>query len=185
MKRALKFFLVSILLSSCATFGTKTLYKTTDSFSLQKIGFCNLDNDSIVNKIYPNTSKIFAKTVINSFNEYGFDNLIQLQSKISYENPDLSKISELCKENNLDGFLISRLRFIHVTYSVYFIPVGQNYDTEVEMKLFDNNGKLLLTTKHNTYKGNSYMMPPSPDRTITDGTNGTIKRIVKEMNIDN
>ena len=49
------------------------------------------------------------------------------------------------------------------------------------MKMFDKNGKLLLHTLHNTYRENSYMLPPPPHRAIRDGTKGVLKRIAKEM----
>lgn len=92
-------------------------------------------------------------------------------------------IRKICNENNLDGFVVSKLKFIHVTYSMYFIPIAKNWDTEVEMKLFNSTGNLMLTVLHNTTKGNSYFMPPTADRTIHDGTEGAIKRIIKELSL--
>jgi hypothetical protein len=64
-----------------------------------------------------------------------------------------------------------------------FIPIAKNWDTEVEMKLFDNTGNLMLTVLHNTTKGNSYFTPSTADRTIHDGTEGAIKRLAKELGL--
>lgn len=94
----------------------------------------------------------------------------------------IEQIIEICKVFDLDGIIVTKLKFINVTYSVYFIPIAQNYDTEVEMKLYNNKGELQIATLHNTYKGNSYMFVPSVEKTIHDGTMGAFKRIIKEMN---
>ena len=49
------------------------------------------------------------------------------------------------------------------------------------MKLYYRSGKLLVKTNHNTLYGNSYMLPPTADRTIQDGTKGAFTRIAKEL----
>ena len=81
----------------------------------------------------------------------------------------------------MDILIVSRLKFIHTHYSAYFIPLGQSYDTEVVMKVFNRKGKLLLSVLHNTVKGNSYFKAPTADRTVKDGTAGAIKRIGKDF----
>lgn len=174
----------TILFSSCAAIGTKTLYRTNETFNIEKIGFNNLYGDNLVNEIFPQTEDIFASSVLLTLREYGFIDPQKTEIDISFDHPDQDQIEELCNKHNLDGLLISKLEFIHVTYSFYSAPVAQNYDTEVQMKLFDKNGKLLITTRHNTLKGNSYMMPPSADRTIRDGAKGALKRITKEMGLE-
>lgn len=62
--------------------------------------------------------------------------------------------------------------------------MAENYDTEAELKLFSKNGDLLSHTLHNTYKGNSYMMSPSADITVRDGTIGAINRMAKDMGLE-
>jgi hypothetical protein len=183
IKKGIYFIVISLILSSCAAVGTRTLYKTNEGFQIEKIGFNKLDKDTILSKIFPQTDKIFTLTVFETFNEYGISSSKDFKTDLSFDNPDLTKISEICKEYDLDGLIITKLKFIHVTYTMYFVPIAQNYDTEVEMKLFDQNGKLLIGTKHNTLNGNSYMMPPTADKTIHDGTKGALKRIVKEMGL--
>jgi len=48
---------------------------------------------------------------------------------------------------------------------VYFDLIAENVDAEVQLKLFDQNGDLVLQTLHDTHRGNSYTMPPDADTT--------------------
>ena len=183
MRAAIKLIIFLFILCSCSAIGTKTLYKTTDEVNIKKIGFCRLESEDRLSRIFYNTNEIFDSTVILTFLEYGLEMPSQIQTDISYETPDLIEISNLCNKNDLDGFLVAKLTFIHVEYTMYSEPIIQNFDTEVELKLFDKKGKLLISTLHNTLHGNSYMMPPPPNMTIHDGAKGAIKRLTKEMRL--
>lgn len=174
----------ALFLNSCARIGTQTLYRTPENFYIQKVGFSQFEGDNIINKAFPHAGNIFATTVIQTFNEYGFKKPKNIMSKISFEYPDNKEIIKICNENDLDGILLTKLKFIHSTYDIYSIPTFQNYDTEVEMKLIDKFGILLINTKHNTFTGNSYIMPPTADRTVHDGTKGALKRMIEEMGIN-
>jgi hypothetical protein len=174
---------MSMFFCSCATIGTVTLYKTDQPIVLKKIGFSQLVADSITTVIYPQTSKIWRNTIFELFIKYEIDSIKEMVDFIQFDNPDTSQIIEKCKENNLDGLLISKLNFFRVTYSVYFVPITQNYDTKVNMKLFDKNGNLLLSTVHDTFSGNSYWLPPSAETTVRDGTKGALGRVIKEMGL--
>jgi hypothetical protein len=169
------------MLISCAAVGTKTIYKSNQIGPIRNIGFAKLDNDSILCQIFPKTNEIFNESVTNTLNKYGIYDARELVDKISFEEPDINRIIEICNDYGIDALLLSRLKFIHVTYTLYFAPIAQNFDTEVEMKLFDKNGRLLVSARHNTLKGNSYMMPPPADRTVYDGAEGAFKRIAKEI----
>jgi hypothetical protein len=182
-KQILTLAIFIIFLEGCATLGTKTLYKSEARSEIKNIGFSNLDGNAIVSKIFPQTDSIFKKTFIETFKTYNLTDIIPLNIEFPIAKPNTSEIAQICKENNFDGFVISHLKFIHITYSAYFIPIAKTWDTEVEMKLFDNTGNLMLTVLHNTTKGNSYFMPPTADKTIRDGTQGAIRRIAKELRL--
>jgi hypothetical protein len=175
------FLIITIALTGCATFGTNTLYKSEEKIEIKKLGFAKLDGDSIVSKIFPQTDSIFTNTFVETFKTYNLKDIVPFNSEFSIDKPDINTIVQICKENNLDGFVVSRLKFIHVTYSMSFIPIAKNWDTEVELKLFNKIGNIILTVRHNTTRGNSYFMPPSANRTIHDGTAGAIKRLAKEL----
>lgn len=182
LKTSFYLLIVSLLVCSCAAVGTKTLYKTSDNIQVHKIGYVKLAGDTILESIFPQTDSIFSSSITKTFNEYGV-NPVGIEDYLPFESPGINKIRGICKEYNLDGLIISKIKFIHVTYSIYFIPYAQNYDTEVEMKLYDKNGNMLVKTLHNTLKGNTYKNPPSVNMTIADGAKGALKRIAKEMGL--
>jgi hypothetical protein len=183
MRTILKFIVISTLLSSCAAVGTKTLYKTDEKVDIHSLGYNSLDGDTILSRIYPYTNNIYDSTIIETLNEYGIDNYKSLNENMTYQTPDIEKIKVICSQYKLDALLVSKLKFIYATQTIYFVPVSHNWDTEVEMKLFDKNGRLLYNTKHNTLKGNSYMNPPPVERTVHDGTKGALVRILKNMGL--
>ena len=161
-------FIFTLFFVSCAAVGTKTIYKTATQPTVQKIGYYTLGNIDTLSLIYPETSLVFDSTIKKITNVYSLD--VPLKIKPTTKSlTDKNAISEICKQNNLDALLITDLRFIHTTYTALFIPIVSNYDTEVEMQLYDKEGKLLYATKHNTYKGNSYIKIPTAEKTIHDG----------------
>jgi hypothetical protein len=183
MNKVIVFLLLSctcLLMISCASLGTKTLYVNPVQLKINRIGFSRLNGKMIVDRIFPQTDSIFSATLTQTLGKYSITDVLKVDKEFPISTPNTSEIINICKTNNLDAFMISKLKFIHVTQSVAFIPISQNYDTEVEMKLYDNEGNLLINVTHNTLKGNSYMMPPPAERTIQDGIKGAIKRIAKE-----
>ncbi len=175
--------LLITILVGCAAIGTKTLYKSDSKHEIRRIGFTKLDGDSIVSRIFPQTDSIFRNTYQETLKSYKLSdsNIITLPKEFSITNPNTSLIANICRELNIDGLVISKLKFINVTHTAYFVPYAANYDTEVDMKIFNRNGVLVLSVRHNTQKGNSYLNLPTPDMTIRDGTKGALKRIAKEF----
>lgn len=170
-----------LILSSCASLGTKTIYKKEIKLSLNKIGFTKLEADSLVLNYFPKTDSVFNKTFIESFKSSTVNEITELKNKLTYENTDPKAVKNICAENNLDGLIVSKIKFIHVTYYVSIVPVAKNWDAEIEMKLFDKDGRIILITSHNNTKGNSYILPPSALKSTRDCTKGNIKRIIKEL----
>jgi hypothetical protein len=183
IKSKIIYFVFLLSLSGCVAVGTKTLYKVSEPQAIRSLGFSKLQEGEIIKQVCSEAEEIFQQTVPRSFNDYGISNVTYINEEINYESPDTERIKEICSQRELEAILITKLKFIHVTYSFYMIPIAQNYDTEVETKLIDKHGNLIYNIRHNTYKGNSYMMPPSAERTVKDGVIGTINRIVKEMGL--
>jgi hypothetical protein len=162
-----------VLLSGCAAFGTKTLYKSSEIFNVHKIGYIDLGNTENLIKKYPNTLEIFHQTVVSSFHECGIDSvhlINSLRSPLNYESPDSIMIINACSQAGVDAILISQLSFISVLK-----------DTEAKMKLYDKSGKLIISTSHNTMDGNSYAMPPPAKRLVHDGVAGALKPICNSL----
>ena len=109
-------------------------YKTKERIEVDKIGFVDFTADVVSIEIYPKANEIFRTTVIKSFAEFGIDSVSYFQNKFDYNKPDTNAIKNFCINQSLDGLIISKFKFVRITRS---------YDTEVSMKLFDKNGKLL------------------------------------------
>ena len=174
------FVILAILLPSCSIFvGTQALYQTSNVEEISKWGYVNLENGNTLSEIYPRTQTVFTSTILETFAKHSLEAPREVFANLSFENPNLVQVISICKENNLDGLLLSKLKFLNVTYYIGFIPAMQNIDTEVEMKLFNKDGKIIAITRHNTLNGSDYMMPPTAERTIHDATERALKKIIK------
>jgi len=174
------FAILAILLHSCSVFvGTKTLYKARNIEEISKWGYVNLENDHTLSEIYPRVHAVFTSTILETFAKHSLEAPTEIFANLSFENPNLAKIISICEENNLDGLLLSKLKFLNVTYYINFMPVFENIDTEVEMKLINKYGKVIAITRHNTLKGSDYMLPPTTERTISDATERALKKTIK------
>ncbi|MCL2290369.1 MAG: hypothetical protein FWC34_06660 [Bacteroidetes bacterium] len=185
MKKNLKilFVIIAVLSHSCSVFvGTKTLYTARNIEKINTWGYTNLENDNTLSTIYPRTHAVFTSTIVETFAKHSLEAPTEVSANLSFENPDIVQIISICEENNLDGLLLSKLTFVNVTYYINFVPVFDNIDTEVEMKLFTKEGKVVAITRHNTHKGSDYMMPPTTERTIHDATARALKKIIKIVN---
>lgn len=181
LRQLLLLIISSAPLLGCTTLGTKTLYKNSTIERPQKLGFVELDNDSTISKLFPKVDSIFKESIKEAYLKYNTGEIRTVEKYISTTKPDTSLIAEICRREQLDGLIWTKIKFIHVTYSAYFIPVAKNWDTEVAMFLFNKDGSLLLGVSHNTLHGNSYLMPPSADKTIHDGVAGALKRVAREL----
>ena len=185
MKKKFKILFVSVtlLLNSCSILvGTKTLYSARNIETMNVWGYTNLENENTLSDVYPRTHTVFTSTIIETFAKHSLKAPIEIFAHLSFENPDPVQIISICEENNLDCLLLSKLKFVNVTYYINFFPVFDNIDTEVEMKLFTKEGKVVAITRHNTHKGSDYMMPPTTERTIHDATERALKKIIKIVN---
>jgi hypothetical protein len=180
--------MVCFVFSSCASFGTRTLSRTNNlsSYHFSKLGYSQLASEELINKIRPNTSNIFQLAI----NEFFADKTIRIEKHnlTTFElidKIDTIEIAKICYENSLDGYLCTQLKYKFVDNYYMNIPLGKSEDAYIEIKLFDNKGKLILHTKHNTFMGNSYMMAPKAEQTVRDGTFGALKQILKELKHNN
>lgn len=180
-KQYILLYFIFLLFTGCATIGRQTLYKNSSIGEINKVGFARIEGDTIVAKVYPQTDSIFKATVLGELSKYSTKSVYPINKELSVSQPDTAAIREACRVNNLDGLLLSRIKFINITYTtLYILPVGKNYDTDVEMKLFDKEANLLLDVRYKTLSNNLYLEPPTADKSIRNGTQGAIKRLMKE-----
>lgn len=175
---------VALILVGCAAFGSKTLYKSEEVFQKEpaRVGYCQVAGEDKLNQLFDSTGSFYRQAIEADLTKRQIEPVfVEVKDYSDFHEINPADIAEICETNALDGFVIGKLRFVFISYSVTIIPLGQSQDTEVEMQYFSNNGKLLIHTSHNTYNGNSYPEMPIATKTVRDGATGAIKKIFKEM----
>ena len=175
--------MLACLLMSCAALGTRTTYRSDPPPLIKSMGYVELVRDSQFRHLFPRTNEVFHRSVVNTLNAYGMDDVREIGQQLPFEAPDPEKIAELCRQYEVDALLLSRLEFVH---HKHLLPpsddnysIGESYETKVEMKLFDRHGRLIVAARHNTIMGNLYFKIPEPGRTVRDGAEGAVKRIAR------
>lgn len=176
---------ISIVLcfGSCVALGTKTLYKQEGNLKVKSIGIMSFEGSAMAREVYFNTTQVYFNTMDERALNFGLDPVLHFSEVLPLNDPDSSKIVLICKENQLDGLIASRLEFIDAEYNMFGDLVIIGFDTKVTLLLFDKNGRLLIATKHNSKTGNSYWMPPKPDIAIHDAVEGAFNRMAKEIGL--
>jgi hypothetical protein len=174
-----------LFLAGFGAMGTNTLYRNEAKIAKpSRIGFSQVANEEIMEKIVKGSTRVYDLTTTELLDKHNIASTkVYVDGFEGFDTADSNKIKELCTENNLDGMLLTQLKFLNVQYSSMFIPIGVSEDTEVEMQYYNADGTLLLHTKHNTHMGNSYMTFPAAERTVKDGTAGALGRVLKEMKV--
>lgn len=178
------YFGVALLFAGCAAFGSKTLYKSEQVFRLEpaRVGYCQVANESELNQLFDSTGNFYRQAIEADLTKRQIEPVfVQVKNYSDFNEIDSAYIAYICEKHELDGFILGKLRFVFISYSLTLIPIGQSQDTEIELQYFSNTGKLLIHTSHNTYNGNSYPEMPVATKTVRDGTTGAIKKIFKEM----
>jgi len=174
-----------LFLAGCGAMGTNTLYRNEAKITKPvRIGFSQVANEEIMEKIVKGSTRVYDLTTTELLEKHNIASTkIYFEGFEGFDTAESNRIKELCMEYNLDGMLLTQLKFLNVQYSSMFIPIGVSEDTEVEMQYYNADGTLLLHTKHNTHMGNSYMTFPAAERTVKDGTTGALGRVLKEMKV--
>src|SRR5690606_34703623 len=176
---------LTLFLTGCGAMGTNTLYRNETKIAKPlRIGFSQVANEEIMEKIVKGSTRVYDLTTTELLDKHKIASTkIYVDGFEGFDSADSNSIKELCTQHNLDGMLLTQLKFLNVPYSSMFIPIGVSEDTEVEMQYYNAEGALLLHTKHNTRMGNSYFAFPTAERTVKDGTAGALGRVLKEMKI--
>jgi hypothetical protein len=181
MRKRVNLLLISLLFLSSCSFETAPIHKTYGGFQINKLGYINLENKSILNVTYPNANEIYLSTVTETLNEYILDSPKYFNINISYDKPDLKKIIELCQENDLDGFLMASLKFSYATYSVNYNPVGSSMEAVIELKIIDKEGDINTSVSQSILLSKTGNRLTSEQKIIHDGSKKAIKKITKLM----
>ena len=118
MKQTVYIFALLIFLTSCASIGNKVLYKTTNPIVFKKFGYVNSEYDTVTNSLYSEANYLFTSTVNNFIETNTTAVPSYLQTVIAYDNIDTLKLKNICKDNDFDVILLTKLYFMG-RYFVY------------------------------------------------------------------
>lgn len=183
--------LLLILLGGCSASGKRTYYREHRTGTMIKnIGVVNITADSANTKLCPTIETLSDSVIRNvllekkDFTYKYFDRNTNFANE--KENDSISieqRITEFCRNNNLDGILFVHLKFIDAKYTVALIPVLKECHAESAMLLYGKDGKKLLSTGYNTLQGDSYFSSPGPEIRARDaiqiGLNWTMYETAK------
>jgi hypothetical protein len=175
---------LSVLLSACATFGTETRYRADRDISVDSLGMVALGVPADQQGIYESADSLHRATLGSEVEarQERPSRMVSTPDALSFEDPAQSRVRSMCEEAGVDALLVSRLRFVRTIYRVFYIPVDRNWNARVDMKLYDETGALLVSTTHDTYRGNTYWSKPSPPVVIADAVEGSLTRLLEETN---
>ncbi|HTX88378.1 MAG TPA: hypothetical protein VMC08_05265 [Bacteroidales bacterium] len=143
---------------------------------IRRIGYLEPDSLAKLKKIYPKTAFMQKGTVEYAFNLYAIDTVGLVKGTLGFDQPDAGEIISLCKENNLDALMLTRLNFLYQKLHNY-------YQAEVELKLYDRQGNLISNPKCNTLHGKSYYPNPELFEVERDVLNCAIGKIAKDLKL--
>lgn len=179
MKKVLIFSLTAgIILIGCKSLGS-TLLKLNNSIKLKHV-------DRIVYfdpEVYPDyegikepTSNAFYSAVSDELKKYGKFRILHIDSPIKYDSIDTEMVKELCTNNGAEVAIIPKVKYFKVGLGKYVF----SNQVIVSMKLYNNDGNLVIENSYDTYKGSGRLLG-SAENSVRIGTSHVIKNMISEL----
>lgn len=155
--------------------------------TISNLGIAYSEYDTINAGLYKPYYEVFQNEFLNILTNSGVKNISFTEVVISFESISESEIIEICKNQSLDAFLISKIYFLRNSF-IYksFLNLDEiedpsmitgKADVYMELKIFNKFGQLMIWTTHKVQTGSSSMV--SPKWTINKGLKKTIKKLNK------
>lgn len=167
--------IISLLfLNSCASLGGNIIYQTPQKQEVKKLGFVNLNQDTILNKEHPKISEIYSKQMLSSFNENDTNSVIQIKEYLDYQKPDSASITSICQKFNLDAVVLGNIYLKGVRRIS-----GTEWNSEIFLNVYSKEAKLLYKVGYNTKLGNGYFFLPTWETSVKDAVKGGTEHLFK------
>lgn len=138
-------------------------------------------------EIYPNLEEIklpsyatFFDATTNQLNTYGDYRIIRVDNPLDYDSVDTASIKEYCQNNNSQIAVVPKIKY----FKVGFGNLVFSNQVLVSLKLYDAEGNYIMETSYDTYKGNGRLLGAT-ENSVKIGTEGAIKRAIKELRAQN
>ena len=179
MKKVLFFGIAAgVVLIGCKSFGS-SLIKFNNSIKLKYVDRIVYfdpevfpDYDGIKS---PTNSALFA-AVSNELKKYGSYRIMHVDSPIKYDSIDSETVKELCINNGAEIAIIPKVKYFKVGLGKYVF----SNQVIVSMKLYNNDGNLVIENSYDTYKGSGRLLG-SAENSVKIGTANVVKNMISEL----
>lgn len=178
MKKVLIFTLFGVLVIGCKSLGSNLL-KLNNSVKLKHV-------DRIVYfdpEVYPNyegikepTSIAFYSAVSDELKNYGKFRILRINSPVKYDSVDTEMVKELCINNGAEVAIVPKVKYFKVGLGKYVF----SNQVIVSMKLYNNDGNLVIENSYDTYKGSGRLLGTA-ENSVKIGTSHVIKNMISEL----
>lgn len=171
-----------VILVGCKSFGS-TLIKLNNSIKLKHVDRIVYFNP----EVYPDfegikepTNRAFYSAVTDELKNYGTYKILRIDSPIKYDSIDTESIKEICINNGAEVAIIPKIKYFKVGLGKYVF----SNQVIVSMKLYNNDGNLVIENSYDTYKGSGRLLG-SAENSVKIGTSNVIKNMITELRSKN
>lgn len=179
MKKVLFFGIAAgVVLIGCKSFGS-SLIKFNNSIKLKYV-------DRIVYfdpEVFPDYDGIKAPTnlalyaaVSDELKKYGNYKIMHINDPVKYDSINSDVIKELCINNGAEVAIVPKVKYFKVGLGKYVF----SNQVIISMKLYNNDGNLVIENSYDTYKGSGRLLG-SAENSVKIGTSNVIKNMISEL----
>lgn len=179
MKKVLFFGIAAgVVLIGCKSFGS-SLIKFNNSIKLKHV-------DRIVYfdpEVFPDYDGIKAPTnlalyaaVSDELKKYGNYKIMHINDPVKYDSINSDVIKELCINNGAEVAIVPKVKYFKVGLGKYVF----SNQVIISMKLYNNDGNLVIENSYDTYKGSGRLLG-SAENSVKIGTSNVIKNMISEL----
>ena len=183
MKKILFFGIAAgVVLIGCKSFGS-SLIEFNNSIKLKHV-------DRIVYfdpEVFPNYDGIKSPTnlalysaVSDELKKYGNFKIMHINEPIKYDSIDSETVKELCINNGAEVAIIPKVKYFKVGLGKYVF----SNQVIISMKLYNNDGNLIIENSYDTYKGSGRLLG-SAENSVKIGTSHVIRNMISELRSKN
>lgn len=179
MKKFLFFGIAAgVILIGCKSFGS-SLVKLNNSIKLKHV-------DRIVYfdpEVFPDydgikapTNSAFFAAISDELKKYGSFKIMHINEPLKYDSINSETVRELCINNNAEIAIIPKVKYFKVGLGKYVF----SNQVIVSMKLYNDDGNLVIENSYDTYKGSGRLLG-SAENSVKIGTANVVKNMISEL----
>ena len=183
MKKGLFFGIAAgAILIACKSLGS-SIIRSNDSTKLKQVDRIVYFNP----EVFPNYEGIKSPTnlalysaVSDELKKYGNFKIMHIDEPMKYDSIDRELVKELCINNRAEVAVIPKVKYFKVGIGKYVF----SNQVIISMKLYNNEGDLLVENSYDTYKGSGRLLG-SAENSVKIGTSNVNKKMISEIRSKN